>query len=197
MNLTLRQIKKRVVFFALFWFVLLGLFIFRCYHVQIKRHDELLKKAQERYTTSAKRGGKRGEIFDRDGKLLVSNVPRITIACSPYSCVHEPYVRLENSRRRGVKESLPARREKRRQVLSAFLAKEFGKTRSEFYEKLTPFVPVRNSHGGFVRNEDGSLKMKKNHYLLLEREATPEFAAAFREKLKKNQFGLCFSRICF
>jgi len=185
MNLTLRQIKIRVLCIALLWFAFLGLFIYRCYHVQIKRHDEFLKKAQERYTTSARRGGKRGEIFDRDGKLLVSNVPRITIACSPYSCVYEPYVRLENSRRRGVKESLPGRREKRRQVLSTFLAKEFGKTPEEFYRKLTPFVPVRDSKGGFVRNEDGSLAMKKNHFLLLEREATPEFAAAFREKLKK------------
>jgi len=57
--------------------------VFRLYHVQVTRHDELLKRAQEQYTSTTKTSGKRGEIYDFNGNLLVGNIPCCTIVADP------------------------------------------------------------------------------------------------------------------
>jgi len=57
--------------------------VFRLYQVQVKRHDELFKRAQEQYTSTAKTSGKRGEIYDLNGNLLVGNIPCCTIVADP------------------------------------------------------------------------------------------------------------------
>lgn len=68
---------KTVFFRSLFFFLLIiGCFIFagmQMYHVQITRHDELLKKAQNQYRNTMTEQTTMGEIYDRDGNRLVSN----------------------------------------------------------------------------------------------------------------------------
>ena len=41
------------------------------YNLQIHRHEELYAKAKNLYTSVSEKKGKRGEIFDYDGNLLV------------------------------------------------------------------------------------------------------------------------------
>lgn len=53
------------------------------YGVQIVRHDELLGKAKNTYTTRVETHGRRGEIFDFDGSLLVGNMPTMDIVGDP------------------------------------------------------------------------------------------------------------------
>lgn len=56
---------------------------FCMYDVQIQRHEELYKKAKARYTEKKKTKGTRGEIYDRDGNLLVCNIPIRDLAADP------------------------------------------------------------------------------------------------------------------
>ena len=49
--------------------------IVRLVHLQITRGEELRAKAASKYTGSRKTVGKRGEIYDRNGRLLVGNMP--------------------------------------------------------------------------------------------------------------------------
>jgi len=62
--------------------ILIGL-ILRMYHLQIDRHDELFEKAKNTYTSTVKKEGKRGEIYDINGNLLVGNKPCVNIAADP------------------------------------------------------------------------------------------------------------------
>ena len=66
--------------------LLIGGFVYvgvRMYQVQILRHEELYTKAKERYTQKKKTKGTRGEIYDRDGNLLVCNIPVRNLAADP------------------------------------------------------------------------------------------------------------------
>ena len=68
---------KTVFFRLLFFFLLIiACFIFagkQMYHVQITRHDELLRKAQNQYRNTKTEQTTMGEIYDCDGNRLVSN----------------------------------------------------------------------------------------------------------------------------
>lgn len=56
---------------------------FKLHQVQIERHDELLGKAQETYTTKVAVHGDRGEIYDYTGNLFAANSPTVRIICDP------------------------------------------------------------------------------------------------------------------
>lgn len=56
---------------------------FHLYGVQIVRHDELYGKARDTYTSVKTKQGKRGEIYDVNGNLLVGNVPCMDICADP------------------------------------------------------------------------------------------------------------------
>lgn len=68
---------KTVFFRLLFFFLLIiACFIFagkQMYHVQITRHDELLREAQKQYRNTKTEQTTMGEIYDCDGNRLVSN----------------------------------------------------------------------------------------------------------------------------
>jgi len=66
----------------LFLLILAGLG-FHLYGVQIARHDELLGKARDTYTSVKTKQGKRGEIYDMNGNLLVGNIPCMDICADP------------------------------------------------------------------------------------------------------------------
>lgn len=75
--------------------ILLFLYVISVFYiVQIRRHEELLSKAQKKYITSKKTAGKRGEIYDRNGYLLVGNMPSFDVCADPSVAGNEEQCRL-------------------------------------------------------------------------------------------------------
>ncbi len=75
--------KKVLIRLILFFLFLTGCFVYvgtKMYEIQIKRHDELFRKAQERYTDGDVLKKRHGEIYDRNGYLLIGNETVYTIA---------------------------------------------------------------------------------------------------------------------
>ena len=68
-----RRMLVLVCFFLLFAIYL----AYSLYTVQIKRHEELYRKARQKYTTVKRIAGKRGEIFDFDFTGQVPALHRI------------------------------------------------------------------------------------------------------------------------
>lgn len=183
MDHSLGRTKRRMIFWSVVFLSCFGLLGWNCYRIQVSRHGELLRKAQNVYTTEKVLTGQRGEIFDMDGHLLVGNVPKIRITVSPYSAVHEPYSRFEKSRRAGVKESLPRRRNERRQKIAAVLSEVFGSSPGYWYGRLSPFVPRRNAAGKAILDENKRLVMRQNHFLVLDNAADMTVAETLKKKL--------------
>ncbi len=73
----------RIIFISVFFLLALITIILRMYNIQIERHEELFGKAKKTYTSTVKQEGKRGEIFDNKGNLLVGNKPCVNIAADP------------------------------------------------------------------------------------------------------------------
>ena len=161
----LRPVRRKIILFSCVSLALAGVIAWRFYVLQIRRHDELLEKAKKRYTATEVIKGQRGRIYDADGNLLVGNMPRVAMTCSPYSAVHEPFSHLEKSLRPGVRESLPARREERRRLLARLLAENFGGSEAEYYELLAPFIVRKDASGRPRTDESGAVLMRRNHFL--------------------------------
>ena len=180
----LKNVRSRIIFFAALWIPIVCCFVWRAYHLQIVRHDELWEKAQKKYSSKVKIAGRRGEIRDKEGNLLVANLPRITIAVSPYSAVHEAFDAYEKSDKPEKRAKAPALREQQRRKLALVLSQVFpDKTFMEFYRALEPFHTVKAP--------DGTIKKRRNQYLLLERVAEKTLV----EKLKKHLADAKLSRI--
>ncbi|MCX6986478.1 MAG: hypothetical protein NT118_17290, partial [Lentisphaerae bacterium] len=73
----------RIIFISIFFLFALIAVILRMYNIQIERHEELFAKAKKTYTSTVKQEGKRGEIYDLKGNLLVGNKPCVNIAADP------------------------------------------------------------------------------------------------------------------
>jgi len=81
-----KTIAIRIKFVA---FVVICLFVAlvgRLYFVQVARHQELFTSAQKKYIATKKTTGKRGEIYDYNGNLLVGNIPCCTVVADPSIC---------------------------------------------------------------------------------------------------------------
>lgn len=69
--------KKKTIFRLFFFYIVVILcFVFtgrQLYRIQITRHEELLRKARDLYTVEKKEQAKKGQIYDYNGNLLVSN----------------------------------------------------------------------------------------------------------------------------
>lgn len=163
------------------WLIPMTGLIWHCYRIQIKRHDELLGKARQRYTTTAVREGKYGEIFDMDKRVLVGNEPKTAIVCSPYSAVYEPYLPMENRNRKNRPRAQKLR-ERRRRLLAGLIAKWSGRPEKECFARLEPFLPEKDSQGRVIY-VDGKARMRKNQYWVICRDMEPEKAEAFRSEL--------------
>ena len=73
----------RIIIIAL---ILILTFIYiavRLYNVQILNHNVLYSKAKKKYTAVKKNHGTRGQIYDKNGHLLVGNVPCTDIRANP------------------------------------------------------------------------------------------------------------------
>lgn len=185
----LKNIRFRIIFLACLWVPILCCFVWRAYHLQITRHAELKEKARIKYSSKVKITGKRGEIFDADGNLLVANLPRISIAVSPYAAVHEAFVHYEKSRNPERRAQAPALREQRRRKLAQIFSRFFNKPFMHFYRQLEPM----NRRVA----KDGTVSFTKNQYLLLEREAEKTFVDQFKEAMKSAGLGRTLATFSF
>ncbi len=73
----------RIIFVSVFFLIALIGLILRMYHIQIESHEKLFAAAKKTYTSTIKKEGKRGEIYDMKGNLLVGNKPCVNIAADP------------------------------------------------------------------------------------------------------------------
>ncbi len=135
-------------------------------NLQINRGDELKSKAASKYRGSRKTVGKRGEIYDKNGNLLVGNMPCVTLYIDP---TH-------------VKTPL------KRQQMAATLAREIGKDAAELEAKLTPERPKLNSSGKPVLNKDGKPVMVPVRYAILAKQIPMDKAAKLRKFMNESGF---------
>lgn len=142
----------------------------RLYFVQIVAHEYYLDKARDTYTTTRVTSGKRGEIFDVHGNLLVSNIPSVNITADP------SHIKNSGSRRR----------------LAYLLAREFPETSCEdFFRKLAPTRRKRISAND--PNPDGSgFRTVPNTYAMIARDVSLEKAARLKALARVNKFRCLF-----
>ena len=126
----------------------------RFFYIQVMQRDHYLAEARKIYTQKQTVTGQRGEIFDRNGNLLVANSPRLNVECSPYN------VQKEEDRRR----------------LAWVLAQLFPeKSYRDYYFRLDRFRTVTGKDGRSVR--------RKNHYFLVKRNASLEEVRRLKQAL--------------
>ncbi|MBR7121824.1 MAG: penicillin-binding protein 2 [Lentisphaeria bacterium] len=182
MNQALRQVRSRIWCLVVLCLLFAGALVYRFYVVQILRHEELLAKAQSSYTSSRSQQKERGKILDVNGNTLVGNMPRITVTCSPYSVVEEPFLHLEKSLKAGVRERLPLLRESRRRRVAAIVAECFDLDENKVYADLEPWRERRS--------ENGSVSRVKRHYIMIEKYAAKEMVEVFRQKMREADLHL-------
>ena len=126
----------------------------RFFYIQVLQRDYYLKEARRIYTKKQIVTGQRGEIFDRNGNLLVANSPRLNVECSPYNVVKD-----EDRRR-----------------LAWILAQHFPeKNYREYYKRLDRYR--------YVAGDDGKLTKRKNQYFLVKRNASLERVQLLKKSL--------------
>ncbi|MBE6355483.1 MAG: penicillin-binding protein 2 [Lentisphaerae bacterium] len=182
MNPSLAPVRKKIVLLAGICLILTGALVYRFYVVQIVRHEELLKEAESRYTIREGKMRQRGRILDADGNLLVGSLPRIYVVCSPYSIVVEPFAHMEKSLKKGVRERIPARREKRRRMVADLLGEFFDGSADEFYNELDPWRETVDRHGKRI-------KVKRQH-LVIAKAADPHQVNLFKAAMKEKKLHL-------
>ena len=126
----------------------------RFFYIQVLQRDHYLSAARRIYTKKQTVTGQRGEIFDRNGNLLVANSPRLNVACSPY------HVQKDEDRRR----------------LAWILSQHFPeKSYAEYYRRLDRYRYVTGSDGKFVK--------RRNQYFLVKRNASLEKVQLLKKSL--------------
>ena len=150
------SIGKRVkAAFGLFC-LLFAFLVYHLYGVQISRHDELFAKARVKYTIETKKENVRGEIFDRDGNLLVGNSPVGSIIADPCSID----------------------KEKECHETAAFLAQELQLPEQEIYQKLSTKKFI-------VTDKNGKKKERPKRYVMLKKDIPFEIFERNRENIAK------------
>lgn len=151
-------VKVRIYFVVV---ILLGLFVYVSivlYRLQIVRHEELYEKAKRRYTAVRTKVGKRGEIRDIDGHLLVGNVPVTQIIADP-SIIDS-----------GVKE------EKLAWLLNSYFGSDYRQTLHNLQQKER-----------LKKNQDGTYSTVPRQYAMLIKEAPFDDAEHFKKTLRVNE----------
>ena len=158
-------VRIRIRIASLLWIPIAIALICRYYVVQVKKHDYYFSEAKKRYTSVKRTIGRRGEILDRDGYLIVGNRPCVSISCSP-SEIASPI---------------------KRRKLAYILARYLDKPEAYYYERLAPTRPMRDRAGKILLDKDGNPQMRKNQYLPLGRTVPIDTAAAMKEMLAANR----------
>ena len=122
------RIRFRLVAFIL---ILIGLALGgRFFYIMVVKGDHYLTAARRIYTQKQYVSGQRGEIFDRNGNLLVANSPRMNIACGPY------HLKNDDERRR----------------LAWTLSRHFPeKSYQEYYRRFAKYRYVTDKQGNQIK----------------------------------------------
>lgn len=144
------RIRLAVIFIILLFCYLAAVL----YNVQIIRHDELFSKAKNKYTSVKTTKGKRGEIFDQAGNLLVGNVPCSDICVDPLIIIGE----------------------RKCHEVAEFFAKKLNLDYKEIYEKIS-----RRTRKTVV---DGKTVTKPNQYALIATKIELDVAESLRKELE-------------
>jgi penicillin-binding protein 2 len=80
---TERRYELRDLAFATMMMVAFGAIVLRLYDVQIDRGDEYLEKSRENFFQLRRIAHDRGEIVDREGRVLVANRASLDVAVTP------------------------------------------------------------------------------------------------------------------
>ncbi len=143
------------------------LLLVRFYIVQVDRHEYYRNHAEKIVLDKKELRGKRGEIFDSSGYLLVGNTPCVEITCSPYNLDGD-------GQRRG---------------LARMLTNYFGGSEEEYYRRLAPTRFRRDREGNIIREADGSIRERPNQYLMIARNCPLDRADAFRKEAGEAGYG--------
>ena len=81
MKPSLNEIKKKTIFMVCIVAVLLALLVLRVAYWQIIRGDELSSKAKAQQQGSSIVTASRGDIYDRNGKVLAESATVNTLIC--------------------------------------------------------------------------------------------------------------------
>lgn len=158
------SIKIRIKLVAGFAVICFCLLVVKLYQVQIERHEELYEKARKQYTSVKTTHGKRGEIFDTNGNLLVGNVPCADIAADPQIVGDEPVC------------SKAAR----------IFANHLKEPYAEFHAKLSQKYRLR-------KKADGSTEKVKNLFVVIANNVPFQEAEELKKIVKVNNIkGIIF-----
>ena len=83
MKPSLNEIKKKTIFMVCIVAVMLALLVLRVAYWQIIRGDELSSKAKAQQQGSSIVTASRGDIYDRNGKVLAESATVNTLICNP------------------------------------------------------------------------------------------------------------------
>ncbi len=142
----------------------------RLYYIQVKYHDEYFAKARERYTTTKITNGKRGEIYDNKGHLLVGNIPCVNITADP--------AHLKD--------------DQQRRMMSAILEHFLHGRRDDYSYALRPTRTKVDKDGNPLLGDDGRPIVYQARYAMLARNVDIETAATLKETLKKYKLPSLF-----
>lgn len=78
-----RHLEPRDVAFAAVVFFGFAVVVYQLYHVQIARGDEYLEKSRENFFQLRRLAHDRGEIVDREGRVLVANRASLDVSVTP------------------------------------------------------------------------------------------------------------------
>lgn len=159
------SIRVRMRLVAVFFVFSFCALFYRLYIVQIQRHDELYQKARNQYTAKKTEAGKRGEIFDCNGNLLVGNIPCDDISVDPWI----------------VGDSVTCRK------VAAMFAKYLKLDFQEVYGKL-----MRKTRK--VKGKDGKEIVRRNRYAVIAREVSIDVSTKLKRIIKANEFAGIFFR---
>ena len=150
-----RNVAGRMIFCIAIITTLFLYVIAKFYHVQIMQHKYLLDKAQKKYMTESKTQGKRGEIYDRNGNLLVGNLPCFSVCADPSLISDESEAR----------------------ELAGFLSPIIEKPEDEIFQKLMTKTKT-------VKKKDGTIVTVKNQFVVLNNDIHFETGNSLKESLK-------------
>jgi penicillin-binding protein 2 len=103
--------QVRIILYGLFVLVVFGLLAMRLYQLQIVRGDEFRLWADKNRFRLVPLEASRGIVYDRQGKLLVRNVPRFTVTLIPAYLPDDPAAEEAVFRRLSALLALPATRD--------------------------------------------------------------------------------------
>ena len=140
--------------------LLVGFFCYllaRLYWVQIHLHQDLYKEAQKKYITSKVVKGSRGQVMDKNGNLLIGNLPCQDVTVTPCNIKSE-----EDSN------------------AAAIIARQLKLNYSEVLKKIS--AKTRQ-----VKQKDGSVVVKPNQYAMIARNIPLPDARRLKKELEKHK----------